>query len=177
MTRPEGAPSGLLDRPSLGALMKEAFDTEAFHRERRRNLRPLMRLTPFVGNHLFDAFLGLVFLVISTAAILALTKGLQVMVDRWQLHSVRMLVRVFQLFAFGAGLFAVTTGLRIYFVQKLGERVVADLRQVLFRHVLGLDLAHFLRLRTGEVLSRLTTDMTIVERTVGNVIQPRCAIS
>jgi ATP-binding cassette subfamily B protein len=170
MTRPEAAPSRLIDRPSLGALMKEAFDTEAFHRERRRNLRPLMRLAPLVGNHLFDAVLGLVFLVISTAAILALTKGLQVMVDRWQLHSVRMLVRVFQLFAFGAGLFAVTTGLRIYFVQKLGERVVADLRQVLFRHVLGLDLAHFLRLRTGEVLSRLTTDMTIVERTVGNVV-------
>ncbi len=170
MIKTDPGDGGVLDRPSLGALMKEAFDTDAWRRERRRNLRPLMRLVPFVGDHLFDAILGLAFLIVSTAALLALTKGLQVMVDRWQLHNMRMLVRAFQYFAGGAALFAVTTGLRIYFVQKLGERVVADLRKVLFRHVLGLDLAHFLRLRTGEVLSRMTTDMTIVERTVGNVI-------
>ncbi len=171
MNKPaSGGGAAAIDRPNLGALMKEAFDTDAFRRERRRDLRPLKRLMPFVGNHLFDAVLGLSFLVVSTAAILALTKGLQLMVDRWQLHSMGMLIRAFQIFAGGAALFAVTTGLRIYFCQKLGERVVADLRKVLFRHVLGLDLAHFLRLRTGEVLSRLTTDMTIVERTVGNVI-------
>jgi ATP-binding cassette subfamily B protein len=65
---------------------------------------------------------------------------------------------------------AVTTGLRLYFLYKLGERVVADLRKVVFRHVLGLDLAHFTTLRTGEVLSRMTTDMTMIESIVGNVV-------
>ncbi|HXA37592.1 MAG TPA: ABC transporter transmembrane domain-containing protein, partial [Phenylobacterium sp.] len=62
------------------------------------------------------------------------------------------------------------TGLRLYFLYKLGERVVADLRKRVFRHVLGLDLGHFVNLRTGEVLSRLTSDMSIVEAIVGNVI-------
>ena len=69
-----------------------------------------------------------------------------------------------------AAVLAVSTGLRLYFLYKLGERVVADMRQGVFRHVLGLDLAHFVTLRTGEVLSRMTTDMTIVEGTVGNVV-------
>ncbi|MHB8527992.1 MAG: ATP-binding cassette domain-containing protein [Caulobacteraceae bacterium] len=159
-----------IDRPSLGALMKEAFDTDAWRRQQRRDLRPLTRLAPFVADHLFDAILGLAFLIVSSAALLGLTLALRLVVDRFQLHSMRMLVRAFQFLAGGAGLFAVTTGLRIYFVQKLGERVVADLRKALFRHVLGLDLAHFVRLRTGEVLSRMTTDMTIVERTVGSVV-------
>jgi ATP-binding cassette subfamily B protein len=69
-----------------------------------------------------------------------------------------------------AGILAVTTGLRLYFTYKLGERVIADLRQDVFRHILGLDLAKFRDLKTGEVLSRLTTDMTIVENTVGVIL-------
>ncbi|MGH7011010.1 MAG: ABC transporter transmembrane domain-containing protein, partial [Caulobacteraceae bacterium] len=158
------------ERPSLGALMKEAFDTDAWRRQRRRSLRPLVRLVPFVRLHLPDAALGLSFIIISTTAALALTVGLRAVIDRFELHSLKMLIRAFLFLAAGAGLLAVTTGLRIYFVQKLGERVVADLRQVLFRQVLGLDLAHFLRVRTGEVLSRLTTDMTIVERAVATVV-------
>ena len=48
--------------------------------------------------------------------------------------------------------------------------VEADLRKAVFRHVLTLDQAHFLKTRTGEVLSRLTTDMTMVEQVVGNVV-------
>ncbi|HEY5070470.1 MAG TPA: ABC transporter transmembrane domain-containing protein [Caulobacteraceae bacterium] len=159
-----------LGRPSLGALMKEAFDTDAWRRERRRDLKPLRRLLPFVGDHLLDAVMGAVFLLVSTGALLALTLGLRLVVDRFELHSVHALVLAFLWMAAGATLLAAATGLRLYFVQKLGERVVADLRKVVFRHVLGLDLAHFLKLRTGEVLSRLTTDMTIVERTVGNVV-------
>jgi len=65
---------------------------------------------------------------------------------------------------------AVATGCRLYFLTKLGERVVADLRKMVFRHALSLDLAHFLKLRTGEVLSRLTADMAIVEQVVGTVV-------
>ncbi|HEV2365546.1 MAG TPA: ABC transporter transmembrane domain-containing protein [Caulobacteraceae bacterium] len=156
-------------RPSLGALMQEAFHAQAWGRERRRDLRPLTRLAPFVARHLWDLFFGVLFITISTTSMLALTFGLRQVIDRFELHSFKMLERAFLFMAAGAVLFAATTGLRIYFVQKLGERVVADLRKHVFRHVLALDLAHFLRLRTGEVLSRMTTDMTIVERTVGAV--------
>ena len=170
MIGPAAREPGAQDRPSLGALMKEAFDTDAWRRERRRDLRPLRRLIPFVGAHPVDAILGLAFLLVSSGSVLALTLGLRLVVDRMELHSLHALVRAFLWIGAGAAVLAVTTGLRLYFTQKLGERVVVDLRKVVFRHVLGLDLAHFVRLRTGEVLSRMTTDMTIVERTVGNVI-------
>ncbi len=62
---------------------------------------------------------------------------------------------------------AAATALRFYFVSKLGEGVTADLRKRLYAHVLTLDQGVFLDLRTGEVLSRLTTDTTIVETLVG----------
>ena len=158
-------------RPSLGALMKDEFLADAWRREKGRDLRPLARLAPFVRAHPIDAFLGLLFLLISAAALLVLTGGARLVIDGgFAVHSQRALLRIFLWAAGMVAILAVTTGLRLYFLYKLGERVVADLRQVVFRHVLGLDLTHFLELRTGEVLSRLTTDMTMVENVVGNVI-------
>ena len=67
-----------------------------------------------------------------------------------------------------AGVLAAATALRFYFISKLGERVVADLRTAVYRHVLILDPSFFLTIRTGEVLSRLTTDMTLVEALLGS---------
>ncbi|HEX4095936.1 MAG TPA: ATP-binding cassette domain-containing protein, partial [Caulobacteraceae bacterium] len=55
---------------------------------------------------------------------------------------------------------------RIYFVNKLGERIVVDLRKAVYDHVLELDLSQVIEVRTGELLSRMTTDSTIVERTI-----------
>jgi len=158
-------------RPSLGALMKDEFLADAWRRDKGRDLRPLMRLAPFVRAHPLDAFFGVLFLVISAAALLVLTGGARLVIDGgFAVHSQTALMRVFLWAAGMVAILAVSTGLRLYFLYKLGERVVADLRQVVFRHVLSLDLTHFLRLRTGEVLSRLTTDMTMIESVVGNVI-------
>ncbi len=160
-----------MDRPSLGALMKNAFLVDAWRREHGRDIRPLTRLIPFVRAHRADAILGAVFLIFSTVSLLAITGGARAVLDHgFEPHGKAALARVFLWLGAAAAALAVTTGLRIYFLYKLGERVVADLRQAVFRHVLSLDLTHFLKLRTGEVLSRMTTDMTIVETTVGNVI-------
>ncbi len=170
MNRP-GSEAAKADRPSLGALMKDAFLIDGWRRERGRDVRPLTRLIPFVRAHLSDAALGGLFLILSTASLLVITGGARTVLDQgFQLHSRAALTHVFLGLGAVAGALAATTGLRIYFLYKLGERVVADLRQAVFRHVLSLDLTHFLKLRTGEVLSRMTTDMTIVELTVGNVI-------
>jgi ATP-binding cassette subfamily B protein len=62
---------------------------------------------------------------------------------------------------------AIATAARFYYITRLGERVTADLRKVLYDHILTLDQAFFLKTRTGEVLSRITTDMTIIEAMVG----------
>jgi ATP-binding cassette subfamily B protein len=126
---------------------------------------------PFVRAHPVDAILGLVFMVVSSGAILGLSAAARWVIDGgFSVHTAHALARVFLMAAVVAATLAAATGLRLYFLFKLGERVVADLRKMVFRHVLGLDLTHFLKLRTGEVLSRLTTDMSIVEAVVGNVV-------
>ena len=159
------------ERPSLGAVMQDAFRADTWRRERGRDLRPLRRLIPYVAAHPTDAILGMAFLLISAAALLGLTSGMRWVIDHgFAVHSRDALVRAFVLAAAVAAILAVSTGLRLYFLYKLGERVVADLRQVVFRHVLGLDQTHFIKLRTGEILSRMTTDMTMVEGVVGNVV-------
>lgn len=158
-------------RPSLGALMKEEFLTDAFRRERRTDMRPLSRLIPFVWAHPTDAVLGAFFMLVSSGSILAMTDGVRRVIDGG--FAYRGELALLQLFGTAGALtltLALSTGLRLYFTYKLGERVVADMRKLVFRHVLGLDLPYFARLRTGEVLSRLTTDMTMVEGIVGAVI-------
>ena len=158
-------------RPSLTALVKEEALRSAWRRDKGRDLKPLLRLVPFVRGHPLDAILGMTFMLISSGAILGLSAGLRWVIDGgFAVKSVPALVRVFLMAGGVAGVLAVATGLRLYFLIKLGERVVADLRRMVFRHVLGLDLGHFLKLRTGEVLSRLTADMAIVEAVVGNVV-------
>jgi ATP-binding cassette subfamily B protein len=67
-----------------------------------------------------------------------------------------------------AGLLAVTTAARFYFVTQLGERVIADLRRGVYDRVIGMSPAYFERLQTGEVLSRLTTDTTVIQSVVGS---------
>ncbi|MEO8925643.1 MAG: ABC transporter transmembrane domain-containing protein [Caulobacteraceae bacterium] len=171
MNRPGASEAANTGRPSLGGLMKDAFLADGWRRQRGRDIRPLTRLIPFVRAHLADAALGGLFLILSTAALLAITGGARMVLDQgFGVHGRAALAHVFLWLGAVAAALAATTGLRIYFLYKLGERVVADLRQAVFRHVLSLDLTHFLKLRTGEVLSRMTTDMTIVEATVGNVI-------
>jgi ATP-binding cassette subfamily B protein len=62
---------------------------------------------------------------------------------------------------------ALATAARFYFVSLLGERVVADLRSRLYRHLLALDAGFFDRTRTGELVSRLTADAELLRSVVG----------
>ena len=150
---------------------RDRWVREAWGRDKGRRLAPLMRLVPFVRSHPVDAALGIFFMLMSSAAILGLSAAARWVIDGgFAVRDPRALAKVFLLAGGVAMVLAVATGLRMYFLYKLGERVVADMRKMVFRHVLGLDLSHFLKLRTGEVLSRLTTDMSIVEGVVGNVI-------
>ena len=155
-------------RPTAGAVLAESLALSAQRRERRRDLRPLAALLPYVRAHRADAFLAAFFLLISTSATLSISAAARLVVDRGLgMHTYAALNRT-ALIAGGVVLvLAGATALRFYFISKLGERVVADLRKAIYDHVLSLDQAFFLKTRTGEVLSRLTTDMTIVENMVG----------
>ena len=157
--------------PRRDAAAKDRSLEAAWGRDKGRDLRPLLRLIPLIKAHPVDAVLGMTFMLISSASILCITQGLKWVIDGgFAVRTVEALVRVFLMAGGVAAVLAVSTGLRLYFLIKLGERVVADLRKLVFKHVLSLDLTHFLKLRTGEVLSRLTADMAIVEAVVGNVV-------
>ena len=69
-----------------------------------------------------------------------------------------------------AALLAAGTGLRYYLVTRLGERVVADIRRAVFDRVIGLSPAFFEKVMTGEVLSRITTDTTLILSVIGSSV-------
>ena len=169
MIKPQLSVPQAAGRPSAGHLLKQAFSAAAGHRLGRKDLGPLAGLAPYLRAHWADTLLSLVFIALSAATALGLTIASRQLVDRgFRVHTPRALLVSFLLAAAAAGVFALATAFRIYFVNKLGERIVVDLRKAVYDHVLRLDLAQVIQVRTGELLSRMTTDMTIVERMISN---------
>jgi ATP-binding cassette subfamily B protein len=141
----------------------------ATERGSARDIRPLAGLWPFVSAHLADALASLVALLFSTAATLALTGALRLVVDKgFGGASHASLDATFLILLGLAVILALATASRFYFITRLGERVVADLRAALYRHVLTLDQEFFLKVPAGEVMSRMTIDLTLVEGVVGS---------
>jgi ATP-binding cassette subfamily B protein len=146
----------------------------ASRRERSRDIGALRRLAPFIAAHWGDATLSFVFLLLSTSATLGLSGAVRLLVDHLTGPGAdatpQAVDRWFLLIGAVALTLAMATALRYFFISKLGERVVADLRKAVYAHILTLDPIFFLATRTGEVLSRLTTDIQIVENLVGTSI-------
>jgi ATP-binding cassette, subfamily B, bacterial len=69
-----------------------------------------------------------------------------------------------------AALLAAGTALRYYLVTRLGERVVADIRKALFDRMIGMSPAFYEKIMTGEVLSRITTDTTVILSVIGSSV-------
>ncbi len=152
-------------RPTAGQTLAQNLSEAAARRDRSRNIGVLRRLAPYVAAHWGDAALSGVFLILSTGATLGVSGAVRLLVDHLthDKGGAGSADRWFGLMGGVVMLLAVATGLRYFFVTKLGERVVADLRKATYAHILTLDPAFFLATRTGEVLSRLTTDIAIVE--------------
>ena len=155
-------------RPGAGAILADQLDRAADRREKRRDIRPLRRLLPHLWRHRGDGFMAAVFLLFSTASTLGLSGAFKLVVDSGLAAgaTTESLNRSFLFLGLVAVALALATALRYFYVTKLGERVVADLREALYAHILRLDAAFFLKMRTGEVLSRMTTDIQIVESLV-----------
>jgi ATP-binding cassette subfamily B protein len=162
---PEAAAPG---RPTAGAELAQALDIAAERRERSRNIGALRRLIPFAQRHWGDAAASCVFLLMSTSATLGLSGAVRLLVDHLTrakgTHAPPSAVDGWFLLIGAVALtLAFSTALRYFFVTKLGERVVADLRKAVYAHVLTLDPLFFITNKTGEVVSRITTDIQIVE--------------
>jgi ATP-binding cassette subfamily B protein len=163
-----GDGQGADGRPTTGQALAQTIAEAAQRRARSRNVRALGHLIPFAAGHRLDASAAGVFLVTAAASSLGLTGAVRLLVDHLTgaqaAHAAaRSVAPWFWLLGAVAVALALSSACRYFFVTKLGERVVADLRKATYAHILTLDPAFFLMTRTGEVLSRLTTDIQIVE--------------
>ncbi len=150
-------------RPGAGAQLAERLAEAGERRARSKDLRPLMRLWPYAVRHAGAAAMAGVWLILSTTASLGLTVTARGAIDQGFENDGARLNLWFGLLAANALFLGLATAVRYFYVTKTGERIVADLRSGLFRRVLTLDPAYYARVRTGEVLSRLTTDVSLVE--------------
>ena len=161
MTEAASGPAAAEGRPTSGAVLMADIAAAKSKREKSRDLRPLRRLLPLIAKHWPIALTATLFLLMSTAATLGVTGAFRLAIDHGFTLSDFLIAVAVALFL------AVGTAARFYFVTRLGERVVADLRRAVYDHLLTLDQTWFMTVRTGEVLSRMTTDMAIVESMAG----------
>ncbi|MFN3667737.1 MAG: ABC transporter transmembrane domain-containing protein [Brevundimonas sp.] len=150
-------------RPGAGALLVEQMGEAGARRGKRRDIRPLGRLLPYALRHKGHMAMAALWLLLSTAASLALTASARGAIDNGFENGGSQLNLWFLLLGANALFLGLATAVRYYFVTKTGERVIADLRKGLFHRILTLDPAFYASMRTGEVLSRLTTDIALVE--------------
>ncbi|RZI98174.1 MAG: ATP-binding cassette domain-containing protein [Brevundimonas sp.] len=150
-------------RPGAGAILIEQMGDAGKRREKRRDIRPLGRLLPYALRHKGHMAMAGVWLILSTSASLALTASARGAIDNGFDDGGSRLNLWFLLLGANALFLGLATAVRYYFVTKTGERVIADLRKGLFERILTLDPAFYAAMRTGEVLSRLTTDIALVE--------------
>jgi len=107
-------------------------------------------------------------LVLAAACVLALGQGLKLVVDNgFGSGDPRLLDRALAALIAIAATLSVATYFRFYLMMTTGERVVTDLRRAVFDHILGLEPGFFEGTRTGEVISRLTADTTLLQQVMG----------
>lgn len=133
-----------------------------------RKLQPLRALVPFIRPYTRTLLIALVTLLVASSAMLAIPLAVREVIDNgftagnlariddyfWLLLAVVLIMGLF-----GAA--------RQYLVTWLGERVVADIRDAVYRHVIRMDPAFYETTKIGEVLSRLTADTTLIQSISG----------
>lgn len=133
-----------------------------------KQLRPLRALLPFLRPYGRTVVLALGALLIASGATLSLPVAVRHVIDGgFSAEGARAIDRYFLVLFAIAAVLAVFAAARFYLISWLGERVVADIRAAVYRHVITLSPTFFEVTRTGEVLSRLTTDTTLVQSIAG----------
>ena len=147
--------------------------SDASHTQQRassRRIAALAGLWPFLGAYKGLLAGALVALVLTAGVSLALPLAVRRVVDGFGEGALELLNQYFGAALGLAALLALGTGLRYYMVTRLGERVVADIRKALFARVIGMSPAFFEKILSGEVLSRITTDTTLIQSIVGSSV-------
>lgn len=143
--------------------------TSANDRPTSRNLTSLRSLRPYLRKYRLQIGLIGLFLMLAAAGTIAVPAAVGQVIDKgFMADDPDTINRWFWLLFGAATVMAVAGGLRFYWVSWLGQRVVTDLRRDVYARVIEMEPEFFATTRTGEVLSRLNTDTTLVESLIGS---------
>jgi ATP-binding cassette, subfamily B, bacterial len=139
-------------------------------REKSKQVGALRSLAPFLAPYRMLAIFAGIALIVTAAISLALPLAVRQVIDNFGVEDASVMDQYFASAIAIAGLLAVGTALRYALVTRLGERVVADIRMAVFDRTIGMSPAFFEKVMTGEVLSRITTDTTLILSVIGSSI-------
>lgn len=129
----------------------------------------LRAIWPFIQRHRVLFVAWLLSLAVSSATALSFPLAIKTMIDEgFRSGSGSDIDRAFLLLFVVALVLALSTAARFFFISLMGERVVADLRERLYAHLIGLDAGFHERNRSGELVSRLTADVELIRSVVGS---------
>ena len=137
-------------------------------REKSRRIGELRALWPFLKPRKLLILAALAALTFTASISLTLPLAVRRVVDNFRTGDLELLDRYFMAALGIALMMALGTGLRYALVTRLGERVVADIRKAVFDRVIGMSPAFYENIMTGEVLSRITTDTTLIQSVLGS---------
>jgi ATP-binding cassette, subfamily B, bacterial len=134
-----------------------------------KNLRPLRQVLPYLRPYRWQIVAALLALAVAAGTVLAIGAGLRLVVDQGFVTANPAMLNHALLVLFGVIIIlAIATYARFSLVSWLGERVVADLRQAVYAHLLKLSPSFFETARSGDIITRLTTDTTVLQVVIGS---------
>src|SRR5271170_2658064 len=150
---------------------REPTEGAPLERAKSRNVAALRPLFGYLLPYRWQVAGATVALLVAASTVLALGAGLRFLIDRGFVGHDPALLDLAVLILLGVvAVMAGASYARFYLVSWLGERVIADLRQAVYGHVIGLDAGFFEATRTGEITARLTTDSSVIQVVVGSSV-------
>ena len=147
----------------------EKLEEQARRRQKSKNVQPLKALMPFILQYPWRVFGAFVSLVLAAASTLTLPVAVRYVIDNGFSGTDAAAVDIyFKAMMAVAVVIGIASASRFYFVSWLGERVTSDLRLAVYTHITKLSPSFFEVTKTGEVLSRLTADTTLIKTVVGS---------
>src|SRR5205085_5688386 len=147
----------------------EEVARQAAGRPRSKNVTPLRALKPFIRPYRGVIAAAAVALIAAAAATLVVPAAVRGVIDHgFSVDDAANIGHYFFALIAVVAIMGIASATRFYLVTWIGERITADVRSRVFSHVLSLSPSFFEKTRTGEVLSRLTADTTLVQTVVGS---------
>ena len=154
----------------MGSSLADTGYQSSEDRAKSKNVRALGALWPFVLPYRALLIAAGLALVLTASVSLVLPIAVRRVVDGFETSEAPLLDSYFAAALAISLTLAVGTGLRYYLVTRLGERVVADIRVAVFDRMIGMSPAFYEKIMTGEVLSRITTDTTLILSVIGSSV-------